>query len=125
MRRFQATIAALAIGIVISSAGPAAAENVLRFTSGSGGAVTMDPHSRWIDAHRAAVMQVYESLLDIDSSLAIVPQLALDWKPLDPTNWEFELRPDVTFMTARRSRPRMSCSASSGRAPRRPQFERP
>ena len=43
------------------------------------------------------MQQVYEALLDIDSNLAIVPQLALDWKPLDPTTWEFELRPDVTF----------------------------
>ena len=41
--------------------------------------------------------QVYEALLDIDSNLAIVPQLALAWKPLDPTTWEFELRPAVTF----------------------------
>ena len=40
---------------------------------------------------------MYEALLDIDSNLAIVPQLALAWKPLDPTTWEFELRPDVTF----------------------------
>jgi peptide/nickel transport system substrate-binding protein len=36
-------------------------------------------------------------LLDVDSNLAIVPQLALAWKPLDPTTWEFELRPDVRF----------------------------
>ena len=32
MIRFEATIAALAIGITISLSGPAAAENVLRFT---------------------------------------------------------------------------------------------
>ncbi len=44
-----------------------------------------------------ATEQVYEALLDIDSNLAIVPQLALAWKPLDPTTWEFELRPGVTF----------------------------
>lgn len=44
-----------------------------------------------------ATKQVYEALLDIDSNLAIVPQLALAWKPLDPTTCEFELRPDVTF----------------------------
>jgi peptide/nickel transport system substrate-binding protein len=57
----------------------------------------MDPHSSWAIADRAATMQVYEQLLDIDSNLAIVPQLALAWKPLDPTTWEFELRPGVTF----------------------------
>jgi peptide/nickel transport system substrate-binding protein len=77
---------------------PAAAENVLRFTIGIGGAVTMDPHSRWtVGTERPALQQVYETLLDIDSNLAIVPQLALNWKPLDPTTWELELRPAVTF----------------------------
>jgi peptide/nickel transport system substrate-binding protein len=70
---------------------------VLRFTIGIGGAVTMDPHSRWNAIERPALQQVYETLLDIDSNLAIVPQLALDWKPLDATTWQFGLRPDVTF----------------------------
>jgi peptide/nickel transport system substrate-binding protein len=97
MIRFETTIAALAIGIAISLSGPAAAENVLRYTSLSGGAVTMDPHSSWQNADRAATAQVYEQLLDIDSNLAIVPQLAVTWKPLDPRTWEFALRPDVRF----------------------------
>jgi peptide/nickel transport system substrate-binding protein len=70
---------------------------VLRFTGISGGAVTMDPHSYGSSHNRVATKQVYEALLDVDSNLAIVPQLALAWTPLDPTTWEFELRPDVTF----------------------------
>jgi peptide/nickel transport system substrate-binding protein len=97
MIRFQAAIAALAAGVAISLSDPAAAENVLRFTGTSGGAVTMDPHSFLPKYNQEATRQVYEALLDIDSNLAIVPQLALAWKPLDATTWEFELRPDVTF----------------------------
>jgi peptide/nickel transport system substrate-binding protein len=97
MVRFEATIAAVAIGFTIASSGQAAAENVLRFTSGSGGAVTMDPHSSGLLFDRAATLQVYEQLLDIDSNLAIVPQLAVGWKPLDPNTWEFELRQGVRF----------------------------
>ena len=89
--------AGLSIGIALAVAGPAAAENVLRFTGISGGAVTIDPHSYGSSHNSVATKQVYEALLDIDSNLAIVPQLALAWKPLDPTTWEFELRPDVTF----------------------------
>jgi peptide/nickel transport system substrate-binding protein len=95
MKRLQSLAAALALLLVV--AGSAAAENVVRFTSSSGGAVAMDPHSRWVNADRAATQQVYEGLLDIDSNLAVVPQLALAWKLLDPTTWEFELRPDVRF----------------------------
>ena len=96
MRNFRGALIGFIATAILAS--PAAAENVLRFTSGIGGAVTMDPHSRWTRAAtRPAMQQVYETLLDIDSNLAIVPQLALAWKPLDPTTWEFELRPDVTF----------------------------
>jgi peptide/nickel transport system substrate-binding protein len=89
--------AGLSICIALAAASPAAAENVLRFASISGGAVTMDPHSYGSSHNKVATKQVYEALLDIDSNLAIVPQLALAWKLLEPNTWEFELRPDVTF----------------------------
>jgi peptide/nickel transport system substrate-binding protein len=91
------SIALLATTLLIGSTVRAAAENVLRFTSASGGAVTMDPHARWQVPDMAASRQVYEALLDIDSNLAIVPQLAVAWKIMDPTHWEFELRRGVRF----------------------------
>ena len=82
----------------MTTAGPAAAENVLRFTSHGGGANnTFDPHSWFWTQNRTATEQVYEALLDVDSNLNVVPQLALAWKPLNPTTWEFQLRPDVRF----------------------------
>jgi peptide/nickel transport system substrate-binding protein len=93
MTRFGATIAALAIGITISAGRPAVAENVLRFMGTDATASTMDPHANADKDNKAATKQVYEQLLDVDSNLAIVPQLALAWKPLNPTTWEFELRP--------------------------------
>jgi peptide/nickel transport system substrate-binding protein len=97
MIRFEATIAALAMGIALSASSPAAAENVLRFMGADATAATMDPHAYAQPENRGATKQVYEALLDVDSNLAIVPQLALAWKPLNPTTWQFELRPDVTF----------------------------
>jgi hypothetical protein len=80
MSRFQATIAALVICIVISIDDPAAAENVLRFRGMDATAATMDPHAYATPENRAATKQVYEALLDVDSNLAIVPQLALAWR---------------------------------------------
>ena len=56
-----------------------------------------DPHSFLPKYNQEATKQVYEALLDIDFNLAIVPQLALAWKSLNPTTWEFKLRPHVTF----------------------------
>jgi peptide/nickel transport system substrate-binding protein len=97
MIRFETTIAALAIGITISLTSPAVAENVLRFRGMDATAATMDPHAYATPENRGATRQVYEALLDVDSNLAIVPQLALAWKPLNTTTWKFELRPGVTF----------------------------
>jgi peptide/nickel transport system substrate-binding protein len=91
----------LAAALFIACAGPAAAESVLRFASFSGGAVTMDPHSYVTRYNSVATKQVYEALLDVDSNLAIVPQLAVAWKPLDSTTWEFELREGVRFHDGR------------------------
>jgi peptide/nickel transport system substrate-binding protein len=97
MRRFRALIAGLTIAIGLSATVPAAAKNVLRFMGADATAATMDPHAYSDKDNKAATKQVYEALLDVDSNLAIVPQLALTWKPLNPTTWEFQLRPDVRF----------------------------
>jgi peptide/nickel transport system substrate-binding protein len=86
------------IGLTVTAAlaGPAAAENVLRFT-GFVPARTFDPHSHFFTSNRTATEQVYEPLLDVDSNFEIVPMLAVVWKPLDATTWEFELRRNVRF----------------------------
>jgi peptide/nickel transport system substrate-binding protein len=97
MRCCRVFIAGLTVVAWLATAAPTLSENVLRYTSLTGGAVTMDPHARTINAERAATMQVYEQLLDIDSNLAIVPQLAVAWKIIDPTHWEFQLRQGVRF----------------------------
>jgi peptide/nickel transport system substrate-binding protein len=96
MIRFEASITALTIGIVISLASPASAENVLRWAS-VGGALTADPHA-YDDIQTAAQLgQIYEPLVGFDSDLNLAPQLAAAWRLLDPTTWEFELRPNVRF----------------------------
>jgi peptide/nickel transport system substrate-binding protein len=77
-------------------AGPAAAENVLRWSSDVG-ALTFDPHSA---NHGPSIVQrdpVYERLLTTSARLEVVPQLALAWRPIDPLTWEFELRQGVRF----------------------------
>jgi peptide/nickel transport system substrate-binding protein len=96
MRGSSTLLAGLTIAAFMA-ASPVAAENVLRFRGMDAGAATMDPHSYVVSENQGATKQVYEALLDVDSNLAIVPQLALAWKPLDPTTWEFDLRQGVRF----------------------------
>ena len=55
-----------------------------------------DPHvlngqNRNVWAH------VYESLISEDAKLRPVPKLALSWRAVNPTTWEFKLRPGVHF----------------------------
>ncbi|HZA66847.1 MAG TPA: ABC transporter substrate-binding protein [Geminicoccaceae bacterium] len=97
MRGSRSLIAGLAIAVAVAVAGPTAAENVLRFTGKDAGAATMDPHSYLSEDNKGATIQVYEALLDVDSNLAVVPQLAVAWNVVDSTNWEFELRQNVRF----------------------------
>jgi ABC-type transport system substrate-binding protein len=91
------SVALLVATLLIGGAGPAAAENVLRFSGKDAWAATMDPHSYSIEDNKGATYQVYEALLDVDSNLAIVPQLALSWQIIDPMHWEFKLRQGVRF----------------------------
>ncbi len=46
---------------------------------------------------RSRLHDVYEGLVSADSSLRIVPALAVSWGVLDDQTWEFILRPDVQF----------------------------
>jgi peptide/nickel transport system substrate-binding protein len=96
MIRFRATVAALAIGVAISFAGPAAAENVLRWAF-STGALTFDPHSCNCGPDDMQQYSVYERLLGTSARLEVIPQLATAWRPVGPATWEFELRQGVRF----------------------------
>ncbi len=96
MTRLAATIAALAIGVTAAFSGPAAAKNVLRWAS-AGGALTVDPHAYNESPTFAQLGQVYEKLLDLNSNLSLVPMLAVAWRLVEPTIWEFDLRPNVRF----------------------------
>jgi peptide/nickel transport system substrate-binding protein len=97
MNVFGILLSVSALLVACFGSGPAAAENVLRFTGGSGGALTFDPHSLVDGFNLTATHQVYEVLLDVDSDLELRPQLALAWNLLNPAVWEFELRRDVRF----------------------------
>ena len=90
------SFAGLTIGIVLAVSSPAAAENVLRWAS-AGGAATADPHALDAISSWAQFVDFYEQLLQYNLNLDLVPQLAVAWRLVEPTAWEFELRPNVHF----------------------------
>lgn len=55
-----------------------------------------DPHVL-NGANRNIWMHVYEGLVGQDDKLRAIPRLAITWRPIDDTTWEFKLRPGVVF----------------------------
>jgi peptide/nickel transport system substrate-binding protein len=96
MKRFQAVAGALLVAVTAGGAKPGEAENVLRWASATE-ALTFDPHSVNNFPTIAANLQVYEPLVDFNSSSEIEPALAVAWQLIDPTSWQFDLRQGVRF----------------------------
>ena len=86
----------LLLAFVLAWPAPGRAENVLRWSSAISG-LTFDPHAFNHTPTTAQTMQVYESLVDFNSDHTITPGLAVAWRPIDSTTWEFELRQGVRF----------------------------
>jgi peptide/nickel transport system substrate-binding protein len=55
-----------------------------------------DPHQSY-SPNRNVQMHVYESLVFQDATLNPVPGLAESWRVVEPTIWEFRLRPGIAF----------------------------
>lgn len=59
--------------------------------------VTMDPHMHRNRPTQNVVHTVFESLVNQDTDLNPVPELATEWEQVDDLTWRFHLREDVTF----------------------------
>lgn len=57
----------------------------------------MDPRIGMGSIRSTYIRQVFESLVDVDAAGKPVPGLALAWKPVGDTTWEFTLRRNVRF----------------------------
>ena len=58
---------------------------------------SIDPHFTASGTHAEALKHVFDTLVWSGDGLELEPRLAVSWKPLDPTTWEFKLRPGVKF----------------------------
>ncbi|MGG7566273.1 ABC transporter substrate-binding protein [Rhodovulum sp. DZ06] len=76
-------------------AGPAAAENVLRWTS-QGDALTLDPHAQNEGPTIAMNYMLYDTLVRRDADMNLVPSLAESWEAA-PDGWTMKLRQGVKF----------------------------
>lgn len=87
--RFCLPLAALAF-----SAGASAADLKVGVASE---VTTLDPHFFHLTSNTEIHKALYSGLVTQDAEMRVVPDLAVSWKTLDTTHWEFKLRPGVVF----------------------------
>src|SRR3569832_293309 len=68
-----------------------------QLTIGAATVPSIDPHFAFFVSNVAYAKHVFGSLTTIDAKGELVPDLALLWKAVSPTTWEFKLRPNVKF----------------------------
>src|SRR5205823_13232054 len=50
-----------------------------------------------LNPNNQVARHTFDRLVHQDARQRLVPGLALSWKPIDETTWEFKLRPGVSF----------------------------
>jgi len=58
---------------------------------------SMDPHYHYVSQNSSPLAHVLEPLVAMEGDRTLHPALAVSWRAIDPTNWEFKLRPGVKF----------------------------
>src|ERR1700687_1239337 len=57
----------------------------------------MDPHFHNLTPNNSLLRHIFDRLLHQDENQAVKPGLALSWRNVDDSTWEFKLRPGVKF----------------------------
>lgn len=63
--------------------------------------IGFDPHTISAVASLRVISLVYNTLVDVDEDLNIIPELATSWEQVDDVTYLFHLRDDVTFHNGR------------------------
>ncbi len=58
---------------------------------------SIDPHFHNLTPNNSMMKHIFDTLIEQDEQQRIKPQLALSWRTLDDTTWEFKLRGGVKF----------------------------
>ncbi len=85
--------AGMAAALALSSAAGAAEVTIGIASEPS----ALDPQYHNLGPNNAMAQHIFDRLVHQDANQNLIPGLALSWKPLDNTTWEFKLRPGVKF----------------------------
>ena len=76
---------------------PATAQQRVLTVAVGGAFTSMDPHFFNLGPNNVLTSYVFEPLTRFDPNYRPEPSLAVSWKPVDATTWEFKLRDGVRF----------------------------
>src|SRR6266540_1356288 len=79
----------------IAGAGAAGAQELKIALSAEPSA--MDPHFHNLTPNNSVLKHIFDRLTDQDENQTVGPSLAVAWRTINDTTWEFKLRPGVTF----------------------------
>jgi peptide/nickel transport system substrate-binding protein len=95
MRLLKLTVAALAAALVaVPVTASAAGELTIGLASEPS---SIDPHFHNLGPNNALARVIFDRLIMPDETQQLRPGLAVSWKPIDDTTWEFKLRKGVKF----------------------------
>src|SRR6266496_1895136 len=84
--------------VALGAYGGTAAAMAANLTIGLGTDVTaIDPHYHNLTPNNNVAAHIYGYLVERNEKSQPIPGLAIEWKTLDPTTWEFKLRKGVKF----------------------------
>src|SRR6202030_3932096 len=58
---------------------------------------SIDPHYHNFGGNKGLLPNIFDALTSTDASDHLTPDLAVSWRLIDDTTWEFKLRPNVSF----------------------------
>ena len=96
MKRFTLFLAILVFLVFISSLGFSAPKDTVIIAQGVD-ATTLDPHMHQETPTYNVCRNIYSALVTRTPDEKIVPDLAVSWKVLNDTTWQFKLRKGVKF----------------------------
>jgi peptide/nickel transport system substrate-binding protein len=85
------------VALLLAAALPGRAASAQTLNVGVSAPVTsIDPHYHNLAPNVAIAAQIFDQLVEMDSSARLIPGLALSWRLVAPDTWEFKLR-DTKF----------------------------
>ncbi len=93
--KFLKPVTSLVAALLLAFAGTVSAKNL---TIGLASEPTsIDPHFHNLTPNNSLLGHIFDALVDQDEKQNLVPGLAVSWRPIDDTTWEFKLRQGVKF----------------------------